>query len=405
MSSYETWLRVLFVVGAGLAFYTVAGYPVVLAVLARSRKRTVRKTFVPRTVTVILPVKNGACWIEQKLRSLLEQNYPPELVEILVISDASTDATDDVVRAFEASGRVRLVRVPPGGKALAINAGMSHARGDLLFFTDVRQELLPDTLRCLNECLADPEVGAVTGELIIRKGETLEEESIGAYWKYEKWIRRNQSQRGTLTGVTGCVYMVPRTLATPLPAGTVLDDMYLPMTLVRRGYKLVFEERAVALDFPTRLDSEFGRKVRTQAGVYQLIRWCPWLLTPSNPILFHFLSHKVARLLLPWALVVVAISTYALPEPWRTLAGIGQFTVYGLAAVDLLLPQQFVLKRISSPARSFVVLLAAAAVAVRGLYTPTDVLWKETRVSSAGDPSVDGSFRSGCGPPGPSLRG
>lgn len=377
-------LQALFVLSVAFAVYVVVGYPMLLAVLGRIRPRPVRKNFVARTITILLPVRNGSRWIEAKLRSLLEQRYPPELVDILVISDGSTDGTDDIVRSFASPGRVQLLRLPAGGKALAINAGIAAARGDFLFFTDVRQIITPDSLHNLVACLGDPEVGAVSGEIVIRKGETLEEASIGAYWKYEKWIRKHQSRIGSVTGVSGCVYMIPRELATPLPAGTLLDDMYMPLAIVRRGCRIVFEEGAVALDLPTALDSEFGRKVRTQAGVYQIIRMFPWLLGPKNPILLHFLSHKVARLLLPWVMLVAACTTIALPSPWRAIATAAQALFYGLALIDGFIPQGFpIIKRVSAPARSFVVLLAAAAFAVRVLFTPAAQLWKETRVTSA----------------------
>jgi cellulose synthase/poly-beta-1,6-N-acetylglucosamine synthase-like glycosyltransferase len=376
-------IEALFVLSVGFTLYAVVGYPALLAVLVRVRPRPVRKRFVPQSITILLPVRNGSRWIEAKLQSLLTQRYPPELVDILAISDGSTDDTDEIVQKFAPSGRVRLLRVSSGGKALAINAGIAEARGDLLFFTDVRQIITPDSLRSLVDCLGDPEVGAVSGEIVIRKGETLEEMSIGAYWKYDKWIRKHQSRIGSVTGVSGCVYMIPRALAVPLPAGTLLDDVYMPLAILRRGYRVVFEEGAVALDLPTALDSEFGRKVRTQAGVYQVIRAFPWLLTPKNPILLHFVSHKVARLLLPWALVIAACTTVALPAPWRAVAASAQALFYGLAVIDGFIPQAFPLKRISAPARSFLVLLAAAAYAIRVLFTPATDLWKETRVTSA----------------------
>jgi cellulose synthase/poly-beta-1,6-N-acetylglucosamine synthase-like glycosyltransferase len=375
--------QLLFGLSVAFALYTVVGYPLVLAVLARYRSRPVRKKFVPRTITAVLPVRNGSRWIEAKLKSLLAQNYPPELVDILVVSDGSTDGTDDIVRSFEPSGRVRLLRVPGGGKAVAINAGLAAARGELLFFTDVRQIITPDSLRNLAACLGDPRVGAVSGELVIRKGETLEEMSVGAYWKYEKWIRRRQSRIGSVTGVSGCIYMVPRELATLLPPGTLLDDIYMPTAILRRGYRVVFEEGAVAYDVPSSLDSEFSRKVRTLAGVYQLMGQFPWLLTPHNPILLHFVSHKVARLLLPWTVIVIAVTTFALPEPWRMSAAAGQFVFYGAALLDSRVPHGGPLKRISSPARTVVTLLAAAAAAVRVFFTPAGRLWKETRVTTA----------------------
>src|SRR5438270_353066 len=186
-------VQAIFLLSVAFALYAVVGYPALLAVLARIRPRPVRKSFLARRITVLLPVRNGSRWIAAKLESLLTQRYAPELVDILVISDGSTDDTDEIVQNFASSGRVRLLRVPSGGKALAINAGIAEARGDLLFFTDIRQIITPDSLRNLVSCLGDPEVGAVSGEIVIRQGETLEEMSIGAYWKYEKWIRKHQS--------------------------------------------------------------------------------------------------------------------------------------------------------------------------------------------------------------------
>jgi cellulose synthase/poly-beta-1,6-N-acetylglucosamine synthase-like glycosyltransferase len=260
---------------------------------------------------------------------------------------------------------------------------MREATGAFLCFTDVRQVLGPDSLEHLAACLGDPEVGAVSGELIIRSGETLEELSIGAYWKYEKWIRKNQSRLGSVTGVSGCLYMIRRELAVEVPPGTLLDDMYVPLAILRRGNRIVFEDQAVAFDLPTALNSEFNRKVRTQAGILQIVRMLPWLLTPRNPILFHFVSHKIARLLLPWALLAAAVTTASLPGRWLVVAASAQAVVYGLAIVDRFVPEGFPLKRVSAPTRSFLVLLAAAAYAVRVLFTPATQLWKETRVNSA----------------------
>src|SRR5581483_11153225 len=160
------------------------------------------------------------------------------------------------------------------------------------------------------------------------------------------------------------------------------DDMYLPLEAIHQGYRVIFEEKALAFDYPTKLDSEFRRKLRTQAGVYQILRLSPWLLTAENRIWFEFLSHKIARLLLPWAILLITITSFALPEPWRASALWTQAFFYLLAAVDRWLPRAFVVKRISAPSRTFVVLLAAAAFAVRILFTPSQQLWTETRVST-----------------------
>jgi len=375
-------LQPVFFVSMAFAFYTLAGYPLLLALMACFRTRPVFKKSVPRTVTVLLPVRNGDHWLRGKLNSLLSLDYPSNLVDILVISDGSTDQTDAITEEFASTGRVELVRIPGGGKAAALNAGLERARGEILFFTDVRQEIAPESLRNLVDCFADPAVGAASGELVIHDGTTHEEVSVGFYWKYEKWLRKRESRIHSVMGTTGCIYAMRRELAVPLPAGTLVDDMYLPLAAFFRGYRVIFEESAIAVDYPTSLDDEFRRKVRTQAGVYQILRLCPRLLIPHR-MWVAFLSHKFARLLLPFALLAAALSTPALRPPWRTPALIAQALFYGLALSDLWIPDRFPMKRLSAAFRSFVVLLAAAFCAAFVLFRPSDHVWKETRVRTA----------------------
>jgi cellulose synthase/poly-beta-1,6-N-acetylglucosamine synthase-like glycosyltransferase len=143
---------VFFLAGAGFALYIVAGYPLVLAVLARWRPKPIRKQFSEKSVTVLLAAYNGEPWIRAKLESILQLDYPRERMEILVVSDGSTDETDAIASQFQTQG-VELLRVPHAGKAAALNAGMAQARGEILFFTDVRQRLEPDALRQLVSCL------------------------------------------------------------------------------------------------------------------------------------------------------------------------------------------------------------------------------------------------------------
>lgn len=372
----------LFLLSVAFAVYTLAGYPLLLGLWTRLRSRPVRKSFQPRTVSVLLPVRNGERWLRAKLESLLALDYPSDFLQILVISDGSTDATDAIAAEFEAGGRVEFVRTPGGGKAVALNAGMARARGEVLFFTDVRQALDPDSLRHLVACLADPAIGVVSGELVIRDGATLEERSVGLYWKYEKWMRKRESRVDSVLGATGCIYAMRRELAVSLPAGTLVDDMFLPLAAFFRGYRVILDDEAKAFDDPTALDDEFRRKVRTQAGVFQIIGLYPQLLAPHRMFL-AFLSHKVARLLLPYALLLAAVTSFALEEPWRTAALGVQAAFYGLAFADLCVPGGFPVKRFTAPLRSFIVLLAAAFCAASILFQPPEDLWKETRVRSA----------------------
>lgn len=366
----------IFIAAAIFVLYTLFGYPVLLHLLAARRPRPVRKAFTPRTVTVLLPVWNGERYLAAKLDSLLAQDYPAGLVDIIVISDGSDDATSAIARRYG----VQLIERPRSGKSLCINAGLERATGEILFFTDVRQPLDPGSLRALVECFADPEVGAVSGELIIRDGETLEEVSAGLYWRYEKWLRKRLAALDSVLGATGCIYAMRRDLARPLPAGCLLDDMFLPLQAFESGYRVVFEERARAYDHPAPLDNEFRRKVRTLAGNYQLMGYLPWLLTPRNRLLFHYLSHKVARLALPFALLALAASSPWLPSPWHWICGGGQAAFYLLAVFDTVTPTTVSIKRLTSPAWTFTVLMAASLCAVSILVRPSANLWVQTRV-------------------------
>jgi poly-beta-1,6-N-acetyl-D-glucosamine synthase len=375
-------MPVVFLSGAVFVMYVLIGYPLLLAILARRRSRPIDKNLaVLRRVSVILPVRNGEPWIRRKLESIRDLDYPRELTEVLVVSDASEDATVALARAFPLEN-LRVFEIPRGGKAAALNKAIEEATGEILFFTDVRQELDRDSLRQLVAALADPTVGVASGELIIRDGKTRGEANTGLYWKYEKWMRKRLSRIDSVLGATGCIYAMRADLVAPLPPDTILDDVNLPLDAFFRGYRVILDESAKAYDYPTSLKTEFRRKVRTQAGVYQTIGDFPALLGPKNRMWLHFMSHKLGRLLLPWALLIVFVASFRLPGPLGVAALAAQGVFYGLALLDLVLPERLLLKRVSSPIRIFVVLMLAALCAVSILFLPRTVLWKETRVAA-----------------------
>lgn len=371
------------VFGCSLLFvaYVLVGYPVVLAAICalRGRRDLQRGTTTP-TVTVLLPARNGARWMPAKLQTLAALDYPHDLLQIVVIDDGSTDETAAMVERC-GDTRVELVRVPRGGKPAALNAGLTRARGEILFFTDVRQPLDPGCLRSLVSWFTEPTVGVVSGELVIMDGQRQQEADIGLYWRYEKWIRRRLSQLHSVIGATGCIYAMRRDLARPLPPETLVDDMHLPLGAFFRGYRILFDEGARAFDYPTALDSEFNRKVRTLAGNYQILRAYPRLLLPTHPMWLHFVSHKLARLFLPFALMAVALATPFLPVWMAVPAAVGQLVVYGLAALDTRIPDKSAPKRLSSPARTFVIMMLAAAKAAWVAATGHRQLWTETQVT------------------------
>jgi cellulose synthase/poly-beta-1,6-N-acetylglucosamine synthase-like glycosyltransferase len=379
---------VVFTASVAFIAYVLIGYPLLLAVYARAFPKPIQKALVPTRLSIIVPVRNGARWVEAKIRSLLASNYPAHLIDILIVSDGSSDGTNELVLAYP-DERVRLLALPPGGKAIAVSRGFEHVSGDIIVLSDVRQDFDPDALQLLVSCFADPSVGVVTGELVIRQGLSLEEFNTGLYWKYEKWIRRNLNRIDAMLGATGSIYAIRRELAVPVPPDILLDDVYLPFTAVFSGSRIYFEDQAKAYDLPTALHSEFWRKVRTQAGVYQVLFRFPALLWPGNRRFIHFLSHKAGRLLLPFGLIVTAISSFGLPDPWRPLVIAAQALFYGLALIDPAIPEKKPLKRFSAVTRAFVVLVAAALCALAVFILPAQRLWKETKVGVAAKSTSD----------------
>ena len=216
--------------------------------------------------------------------------------------------------------------LPPGGKARALNAGVAAARHEVLIFTDARQAFADDALRALVAPLADPQVGGVSGELLLDSesgaGDSTIGEGVGAYWRYEKWLRRHESLIGSIVGSTGAIHALRRSSWLALPDDTILDDVLAPMRTVLSGARVIFEGSARAYDrTATTADAEFRRKTRTLAGNYQLLMLEPRVLLPViNPVWFQFVSHKLGRLIVPYALIALLVSSAALAlDSWFLL--------------------------------------------------------------------------------------
>ena len=366
----------VFTLACAVMFYALIGYPLLLGWLARRANNPVRKDDTLRTVSFVIAVYNGEKFLERKLRTTLAVNYPRELVEILVVSDGSTDRTDEIARSFAGEG-VKFLRVRRGGKAAALNAGVPLVCGEILVLNDVRQTLDRDCLRNVIACFGDPKVGAVSPQTIIVKGETLEETSTSLYWRYESWIRERLPRIDSTFGYSGAFAAIRRSLWVPLPEGTLLDDVYEPLVAFFKGYRILMESSATMYDFPTVLQSEFRRKVRLQAGLYQMLKMMPELLSSRNRMRLHFLSAKYGRIVIPYCMIAAALATIGLPPYWRAAAAWAQVLFYGLAALDVAVPDGSALKRLTSPIRTFVVLMAASLAAVRVYFVPPTSLWKE----------------------------
>ena len=375
-------------IGAGAAvLYIVPGYPILLTHRRwRTAPPVVKDMSFQPTVTVILAVFNGEREICAKLDVLTALDYPKDRIDIIVVSDGSTDGTDAIVQAYP-NPAVRLLHVARGGKAAALNQALPLANGEVLFFTDLRQPLEPMALRHLVANLADPTVGAVTGELKLLPGENGEQRDMDLYWRYEILARKQHSDIDSLFTTTGCIYAMRRSLAAPIPADTLADDATMALRTFFRGYRVVFDPAAVAYDYPAVEGTEYYRRFRTLAGLWQLHVRFPQLFTGRNRMRMHFLSHKFSRLVLPWALLLFGAASVALPASgFRTMLLIAEAAFVTLAAINGMIPRGFPLKSLSSPAHTFLTMNVAALAALKVFFVPATSIWKVTRVEPKNRP-------------------
>jgi poly-beta-1,6-N-acetyl-D-glucosamine synthase len=387
-----TKIKYIFWIAAALVGYSYLGYPAWLWLRSRWSPRPVRRSSgqsssqssaVP-AVTAVMVVRNEEAVIARKLENLLTLDYPQAKLDLVVVSDGSSDRTPAILADYARDSRVRtrlrtLIKPASEGKAAGLNDAIKLATGDVLLFTDARQQIESNALRLLIENFADPDVGAASGELMLgdpTSGET--GKGMGLYWRIEKKIRELESASGSVVGATGAIYCARRTLldASLLPESTILDDVLLPMQIVRKGSRVIFDARARAWDSPDLGEGrEFSRKVRTLSGNYQLLQLAPWLLSSQNAIRFEFITHKLSRLAVPFALLALLIASIFLPQPfYRAALGV-QLAFYALSLAALAGVKIGPLSRIADPARTFVVLNSAAMVAFINFVTGRKAIW------------------------------
>ncbi len=373
-------IKYIFWFAAALVGYSYLGYPVWLWLRSWWSPRPVRRGSATPAVSAVMVVRNEEAVIARKLENLLTLDYPQAKLDVVVVSDGSSDRTPAILAGYARDSRVRtLMKQVSQGKAAGLNDAIKLATGEVLLFTDARQQIEPGALRLLIENFADPDVGAASGELMLgdpTSGET--GKGTGLYWRIEKKIRELESASGSVAGATGAIYCARRSLldASPLPEGAILDDVLLPMQIVRKGSRVIFDSRARAWDLPDLGEGrEFSRKVRTLSGNYQLLQLAPWLLSSENAIRFEFVSHKLLRLVVPFALLALLIASMFLPQPlYRAALGV-QLAFYALSLAALAGVKIGPLSRIADLARTFVVLNSAALVAFINFVTGRKAVW------------------------------
>jgi len=360
-----------------LILVAYAGYPILLYFRARFRPRPVRRASICPSVTILLAVHNEEKYLPAKLHNLAALDYPADHVEVIVVSDGSTDETNNILAAWENASRRTVISQTHCGKATALNNGLAEAKGEIIVFTDARQTIASDALKNLVVNFGDPSVGCVSGELIIGPDPSAASaEGVGLYWRIEKKIRYWEGLAGSTVGATGAFYAVRKHLLLPLPQETILDDVLIPFQVVRQGQRVVFEPRAIAWDYlQPGAKQEFRRKVRTLLGNFQLLQLAPWILKRSNPLRFQFICHKLLRLLVPYALMGVLLSTFWLRKEIYGLALVLQLVFYALAALSLFRARVGIVSRLSDISLTFIVLNAAAAVAFFNFVAGRRAVW------------------------------
>jgi len=324
-----------------LLLYIFIGYPCLIWLLARWRRRSfLRDDNYRPTVEAVVIVHNEGTTIAKKIDNLLSLDYPPDRLSILVVSDASDDDTCDLVRMVD-DPRVRLIEFDEKStKSACLNRAIASSKADVLLLTDCRQSLATDVLTRLIAPLTDPTVAAVSGELVFEKeGENAFSKGMDAYWRYEKFIRKCESEISSTVGVTGAIYVLRRNAYVPIPEETLLDDVLIPMNAVMAGQRVLFESDAYAFDIPSADPArEKRRKTRTIAGNFQLPSLSPNLLNPiKNPLWWQFISHKMLRLIAPVLLVIALIANWIIAgeHPIFMISLIAQLFVHGLVLLSL----------------------------------------------------------------------
>jgi biofilm PGA synthesis N-glycosyltransferase PgaC len=382
-ASFALAPELLFWLSALAVFYTYVGYPILITVLARLRSRPVRTAPVVPSISMIIPAYDEESVIARKLDNSLALDYPPAQLEIVVISDGSTDQTNQIVKGYGEQGARLLFEAPRRGKTAALNRAVPLTKGDILVFTDANAMLVPQTLRHLVRNFADEHVACVGGEKRVRSDESPSGWGESAYWRYESHLKRCDSAVGSVMGVAGEILAVRRDCYVPVEENSVIEDFVLSLGLVQAGWRVIYEPEAIAWEQSTpSLAAEWQRRTRIAAGGFQSIVRLRGMLNPQLGLpAFQYISHRVLRWFAPFFLIVLFLTNIRLRSRSfydRTL--FAQVLFYAMASVGFLLGQVGVFLRPLQLVFYFCFTNLAALVGfIRYITRSQPVTWKKTR--------------------------
>ena len=383
-------IRLLFWVASAAVSFSYALFPALVLLRGALIRRPHRQADVTPSVTVIVAAHNEIGVIERKVRSVLDQEYPPPQLEIIVASDGSDDGTAQAVAAL-ASPNVRVLDLPRIGKAAALRAAVDVAQSDVLVFSDANSMFAPEALRRLVRPFADPAVGGVAGNQIYLKDGDGDAIAVGerSYWDFDRIMKEAQTRAGNVTQGTGALYAIRRSLFRPMPPD-VNDDFFQSLAVVAAGRRLVFEPGAIAYErvAPSRT-LEYGRRVRIMTRGLRCVVAVPGVLNPARTGFYavQLFAHKVLMRVMAIPLAVIALTSLLLfPRGviYR-IAVVGQLLFYSLAAAGLLLAKRPVGHRpvLALPAYFCMIQLASLHAAWNLLTGRSYAVWRPDR----GDPA------------------
>ncbi len=297
-----------------LVVYTYLLYPVVLFLASSTARRWGRSAVAPGggvlpSVSLVIAAHNEERYLTDKLANLAALDYPRDRLEILFVSDGSTDGTNEILGRAAQAGTITLVTLPSrGGKSNALNQAVPRAKHDVLVFSDAATLFAPDAVREMVQHFADPRVGVVCGALQFQASAE-SRQTEGLYWRYESLLRLMESRIGVTLTASGAIYALRRECFVPLSADTLVEDLVVPMTARRLGFRVLYDPNARGTDFaaPT-VAGEFSRRVRIATGSFRALGGL--LRGPLDPVTaFAFVSHKLLRWMLPFLLIGMLVTS------------------------------------------------------------------------------------------------
>jgi cellulose synthase/poly-beta-1,6-N-acetylglucosamine synthase-like glycosyltransferase len=381
----------LFVIGSalGLLLYAYLGYPLALWVLSRVRNMPLPRPHADLawpSISISVPAYNEEAQIRELIHSLLALDYPRDRVQILVVSDCSDDATDDVVREYADHG-VELLRMPErGGKNRAENAAASYLTGDIVVNTDASIRIHPGAMKPLIAAFQDPGIGCASGrDISVGPDDDTANAGESGYVGYEMWIRDLETRASGIIGASGCFYAIrPHLHRLPLPEA-LSRDFSAALHSEEHGFRAVSVPQATCLvPRSPSLRKEYRRKVRTITRGIQTLWYKRFLLNPFKHGAFSWMlfSHKICRWALPWAALSawLALGVLAPSSVWAAILFGGGAVLLVLAALGWWMAGRDQPPRLLSiPAFLVAGNLAAAHALVRALKGGQDKLWEPTR--------------------------